>query len=237
LNTYNVYIDAIKGDINSLNKNSTYFRQIVHSIVDKLGWITSWKSLQKGTDIGSHNTVSDYITTLNEMFVILMLYQYHVEKKAPIYDRDKKIYFRDPFFLHAIRGLIDKRNTFDVSLSFVKDESKQGILVEGIVADHLIRLAFALSEKKQNFEYSEHIFHWKYEKNEVDFVLDNGIDLEIPMEVKFQNSINKRDLDSIINFKKESKNKNLRPLLLSKDRFDIINDCTIIPASIFLLLV
>jgi predicted AAA+ superfamily ATPase len=86
-----------------------------------------------------------------------MLYQYHVEKKAPIYDRDKKIYFRDPFFLHAIRGLIDKRNTFDVSLSFVKDESKQGILVEGIVADHLIRLAFALSEKKQNFEYSEHI--------------------------------------------------------------------------------
>lgn len=139
----------LKGDVNNLNKNSTYFRQLVHRIIENLGWTTSWKSLQKGTDIGSHNTVSEYITTLNEMFVILVLYQYHLGKKTPIYDRDKKIYFRDPFFLHAIHGLIDERNPFDVSLAFIKDESSQGKLVEGMVADHLIRLAFALSVMKQ----------------------------------------------------------------------------------------
>jgi predicted AAA+ superfamily ATPase len=237
LNTYNVYIDAIKGDINSLNKNNTYFRQIATSIVDRLGWTTSWKSLQSGTDIGSHNTISDYVNALNEMFVVLMLYQYNVKKKGPIYDRDKKIYFRDPFYLHAINGIIDKGNPFYVSLSLHNDESKQGILVEEIMADHLTRLAFALTEKKQSFEYSEHIFYWKYEKNEIDFVLNNGIDIELPIEVKFQNSINSRDLDSVINFKRESKNKNQFPLLLSKNKFDILDECVVIPASVFLMLV
>lgn len=223
--------------INSLNKNNTYFRQIANSIVDRLGWTTSWKSLQKGTDVGSHNTISDYVTTLNEMFVVLMLYQYHLKKKGPMYDRDKKIYFRDPFYFHAINGLINKGNPFDATLSLISDESKQGILVEGIVADHLIRLAFAISEKKQNFEYSEHLFYWKYEKNEIDFVLNNGIDIELPIEVKFQNSISNRDLDSIINFSKESKNKNQIPLLLSKSRFDILDECILIPASVFLMFV
>jgi len=236
-NTYNLYIDAIKGDINNLNKNDTYFRQLAHNIIDKIGYTTSWKSLQERTDIGSHNTVSDYITTLNEMFVMIILYQYHLEKKNAIYNRDKKIYFRDPFFLHAIHGWISRKKSFEISLSLIKDESKRGVLIEGIVADHLIRLAFALSEKKQNFDYFDSLFYWKDDKSEIDFVLNNGIDVEIPIEVKFQNSIDNRDLNDIINFKKESKIRNQYPLLLTKERFDIKQDCVLVPTSIFLLLI
>jgi predicted AAA+ superfamily ATPase len=236
-NTYNLYVETIKGDINDLNKNEIFFRQLIHNIIDNMGWATSWKSLQKDTDIGSHNTVSDYITTLNEMFVMIILYQYHLEKKIAIYSRDKKIYFRDPFFLHAIHGWISKKNSFELSLSLVRDESKQGILVEGIVADHLIRLAFALSEKKQSFDYIDSLFYWRYGKNEIDFVLNNGTDVEIPIEVKFQNTIDNRDLDDIINFKRESKIRNQYPLLLTKDKFDIKQDCLLLPASVFLSLI
>jgi uncharacterized protein len=236
--TYNLYIDAIKGDINNLNKNDIYFRQLVHRIIDKIGYTTSWKSLQEGTDIGSHNTVSEYISTLNEMFVMMILYQYNIEKKRAIYYKDKKIYFRDPFFLHAIHGWINKRNSFETSLSFMKDESNQGVLVEGIVGDHLIRLAFALTEKKQNFDYFDYLFYWKDDsKGEIDFVINDGTDVEIPIEVKFQNSISSRDLDDIINFKKESKNRNQYPLLLTKNRLDIKQDCVLVPTSVFLLLI
>jgi len=69
----------------------------------------------------------------------------------------------------------------------------------------------------------------------VDYVLNDAIGLEIPIEVKFQNTITNRDLDGIINFKRFAHAKSA--LLLSKDQLDISKEFVKIPVSSLLLLV
>ena len=103
----------------------------------------------------------------------------------------------------------------------------------------MIRLAFNLSPKKQTFVYSNSLFHWRYAKygaeKEVDYVFHEGVNPELPIEVKFQNSITTRDIDGIVNFKKQAGVKNA--LLLSKNKLEINRECVIIPTSMFLLLI
>ena len=104
-----------------------------------------------------------------------------------------------------------------------------------MVANHLIRLAFNISSKKQNFEYSDILFYWKYGNDrEVDFVYNDGAGTEVPIEVKFQNRISSRDLDGLINFKRDTRQRNA--ILLSKDRLSLENEYVSIPVSLFLLL-
>ena len=80
------------------------------------------------------------------------------------------------------------------------------------------------------------MFYWKYCKGrEVDFVYSNGAGTETPIEVKFQNHISARDLDGLINFKRQPGQRNA--ILLSKDKLSLENECVAIPVSLFLLLV
>ncbi len=233
---YTTYLDSILGDLSSLNRNQTFFRQLAGNIVTSIGWPASWHSLQKDTDIGSVNTVSEYVSTLRDMFVLSVFYQYDSKRKHALFEKEKKIFFHDPFFLHALNAWINSQKPFDLCQTLVKDPTNQGTLVESIIGDHLIRLAFGMSEKKQTFDYSNVLFYWKYEKDkEVDFIFNNGIGLELPIEVRYQNSITNRDLDGLINFKKLTGGKSA--VLVTKDQLDITNECVKIPASIFLLLV
>lgn len=232
--TYTTYLNAVLGDLNSLSRNEVLFRQLIENVMKAIGWTTSWRSLQKDTDIGGQSTVIEYVNTLQEMFVLSVFYQYDSQKKRGLFDKEKKIRFHDPFFLHVLNGWINNKNSFSLSTGFVSEPTNQGQLVESIIGDHLIRLAFALSPKKQTFVYSNSLFFWKYGKEqEVDYVYYDG-KLELPVEVKFQNKITKRDLDGIINFKKYARVKNA--LLLSKDRLDVDREAVIIPASMFLML-
>lgn len=81
-------------------------------------------------------------------------------------------------------------------------------LVEGIVAEHLIR------------KFGK-IFYY-YQKKEVDFCIQ-----DVGIEVKWQKKVGKMDFS-----KTELKNK----ILLSKDQFEFFGNEAIIPVSIFLLL-
>ncbi|MGC1932333.1 MAG: DUF4143 domain-containing protein [Candidatus Nitrosopolaris sp.] len=231
---YTTYLNVILGDLNSLHRNEKIFRQLVGNIIKNISWPVSWRSLLKDTDIGSPTTVIEYISMLEDMFVLSTFYQYHSEKKKPLFEKEKKIHFRDVFFLHALNAWINATSSFEVSQSFI--ENNQGPLVEGVVGDHLIRFAFAVSPKKQIFQYSNFLYYWKYGKQqEVDYVLNDGITLEIPIEVKFQNTITNRDSDGIINFKKLVHAKSA--LLLSKDQLNVSKEFVKIPVSMLLLLV
>ena len=96
-------------------------------------------------------------------------------------------------------------------------------------------MAFSVSPRKQNFEYTDLLFHWRYGKDkEVDFVYSNGVGTERAIEVKFQNRISARDLDGLINFNRRTKRSDA--ILLSKDRLSQERECTVIPAAVFLLL-
>ena len=103
------------------------------------------------------------------------------------------------------------------------------------MADHLIRWAFAASKKKQTFDYYNHVFYWKDDSNrEIDFVLYDGGNIEIPIEIKFRNKVKTKELAPMVKFLDKTGNR--RGLVVSKDRLDVRPEYTIVPASLFLML-
>lgn len=147
----------------------------------------------------------------------------------------KKIYFNDPFYLHMFRAWHSSRDPFEISMEFTKDDNR-GKMVEGIVANHLIRLAFALVENKQLFDYNNNVFFWSGEKDkEVDFVLYVDGTVEVPIEVKYRQKIDNSELEGIVSFQKKTGIKD--GLVLSKHELREESDYLIVPASVFLMLV
>ncbi len=234
---YTTYINSILGDIRSLDLSEISFKQLVKNLVNNINWTQSWESLRKETDINSLSTVGKYIDLMCNMFVLMLFPQFDIHKKKGIFKNKKKIHFHDVFFFHALNTYNSPRSSFELSEEFVSEEKKQGSLIEGVVGDHLIRLAFNMSHKKQIFDYSNHIFFWRYGKkdeNEVDFIFYDDSDIEVPIEVKYRNRISSRDIDGIINYKRKSGVKNA--LVITKDIMGIEREYVSIPASVFLLL-
>jgi predicted AAA+ superfamily ATPase len=233
---YTTYLDSILGQLALLGRDETFVKQLIGKTLSTLSWPVSWRGLQKGTDVGSVNTAISYITTLRDMFVLAIFYQFGEERKVPRIEQDKRIRFHDPFFLHVMNGWLSSKRSFDLSESFREDPANQGALVEGIVGDHLIRLAFLLSQKKQTFDYSNHVFSWRYEGGgELDYVLYDGSGMELPIEVRYQNKISKKtDITGIHRFQKAAGGK--AGLLLTKDEFGAESDYVMVPTSMFLLL-
>ncbi len=77
----------------------------------------------------------------------------------------------------------------------------------------------------------EHVFYWKKKggKIEVDFVIKSEGDELLPIELKFQNKIQKSDYKGLYSFKKG--------VLISKNNYDVTGNYITIPVSLFLLLI
>ncbi len=128
------------------------------------------------------------------------------------------------------------QDSFEVTMSYLKEELNKGLLVEGVIGDHLIRLVFNLTQKKQMFDCTNYLFYWK-DKNdyEVDYILYDGSN-EVPIEVKYSNqNIKKEEINGLINFKKVTGVKNA--LVITKNELEVSEEYVKIPASIFLLFV
>ncbi len=232
---YNIYLTSMKGDLNKVYKTENYLPQLMPNIITALGSPTSWSSLKGKTDISHHKTVEDYVRTLASMFVLIFLYQYNAKNDAPHYSGNKKIYFQDVFFFHALNAMLRNEKPFGFSLKFLENPIGKSKLVENIVGDHLIRLAFNFSPAKPTFDYTNSVFYWKgREDREVDFIVRENKNL-VPIEVKYQNDIGRDDLQGIIDFKKVSGVKHA--IMLTKKDFDVKYEAVFIPIPLFLLLV
>lgn len=233
---YRTYVDVVLGDLAKWNKRETYLRQVLRRIMESAGNPVGWNTLKQGTDIASHNTVADYVDTLKDSFVLFYLSFYDVSRKIPLYQKEKKIHFHDPFFYHALRGWIGGYDPFSASMDFLKNPQNVGMLTESIVGGHLIRLAFNLSKQKQLFDYENALFYWKSNKGrEVDFVIKLDDDSAVPIEVKYQSGITKSDRFGLIDFKKSAGSK--KGILLSKDTLEVKGKIVTLPVWLFLMLV
>lgn len=233
---YKTYLDVVIGDIVAWNKRDSYLRQVVSRTLETLGTPVGWNTLKKGTDISSHNTVEQYIETLAASFVVIYLYQYNTTRKGPDYAKSKKLHFHDPFFFHAMRSWINRKNPFELALEYLEKTEKLGLLVESVVADHLIRLAFQLCEQKQLFAYENSLFYWRGKNDrEVDFILCAPNKTVIPIEVKYQTNISRSDKYGLIDFTKNTKT--TKGFIISKDTLESTGKITTIPAWLFLLLI
>jgi len=232
---YRTYVDVVRGDLVKWGKRENYLRQVLGRVLETLGNPVGWNTLRQNTDISSHNTVADYVDALKDSFILIYLHQFDMARKAPSYQKEKKVHFRDPFFLHAVRGWILGRGPYEESLDLLGDTESVGKIVEGVVADHLTRLAFHLSAQKQLFEYENALMFWRGKKErEVDFVLRLN-EAYLPIEVKYQRGVRRSDLYGVIDFGKGTACKG--GLVLSKDKFEAMNGFSVVPVAMFLMLV
>lgn len=232
---YASYLDAMLGDFASFRRRKGTVEGIVAALIDSVGRPVSWTSLAKKTGIPNESTVMSYVSILEEIFTLSIMRQYDAKSKhiKPIGGR--KIHFADPFYLHALNGWVKRTEAYHASQKLLADERSAGPVVEGIVAGHLIRMAFRRSPKKPWFRHSMYLAYWKYgPQKEVDFVYNDGA-VEVPIEVRFTNRLTKRDLDGIIAFKKAAGAKS--GLVLTRNTLCAERECVKIPASMFLLLV
>ena len=232
---YQIYVDAIRGDLKRANKDTSYMVQLLPNIIKSITTQTSWDSLKKNSDIGSHHTVEEYIKTLSEMFVLSIFYKYNSVDDKPKFDGLKKIFFHDSFFMHALNGYITQKDPYKLSLKLLDDSEFKSKIVEQVVADHCIRMAFNMASKKAGFSYQSSVFYWQGKASrEVDFVVRVN-DVLIPIEVKYQNQIKKDDLYGIIDFNKTTKTN--RGIIITKNELRVEDDAVLIPASLFLMLI
>jgi len=230
---YELYIRSLIGDLARWQFQETYVKQILRSIVSKLTTNVSWQSIVKDTDIGSHNTVSRYTESLVDSFVLNILYSVDIVRKNACFKKEKKIYFQDPFIFHSMRswvtGLTDYFNGTQSYLDNPEDKSK---LVESVVENHLVRLMYN-TFPSDVFAPHEHVFYWKKSGGgkEVDFVLKPGENELLPIELKFQNKIQKSDYKGLRTFPGR------KGIMLSKNRFDVTGNYATIPVSLFLLII
>lgn len=235
-NSYKVYVDAVLGDITRWDKKEIYLRQVVVRIMETIGSSVSWSSLRNNTDISSHETVASYVDLLESAFVISTIYRLNQLKDAPDFAKDKKIYFLDPFFHHAMHAWSSGKKPFDLTQQLLQDSQKVGALVEGIVANHLIRCAFGFAEQKEFFEYTNQLFYWRSDKQrEVDFVMKMVGNSYHPIEVKYQNQISRDDKQGIFDFQKAANSTS--GLILSNGPLSSSEKIVVMPVWIYLLLI
>lgn len=229
---YNVYLKYIRGDLNKNRRDFSIAMRIMPNIIKSLTNGISWRDLTDDTDL-NHHTTEEYVTILSQMFILKYFYQYNHTARGPKYDGLKKIYFQDPFFLHALNGWLAQKDPYQLSLNFVNNTDKKSYLVENIVSDHCTRLAFNLSSSKSLYNYHQSVFYWKGTKREVDFVVKDNDSL-IPIEVKYQNDIKSDDYHGLIDFRKMT---GRNSIMITKKDLKSENDIALIPTSMFLLLV
>ena len=214
--SYEIYTKWIIGDINKLGKSENIFRSILMGILRVYGSKFSLHSIAKETETKSHITVADYLEALQSLMLTNQLYQFDYNKKVPLFRKEKKNYFIDPFLYSVCSGYVNGKYQ---DYSYTNEEN----LIVGIVCEALARLM------RTNLEISP--FLWFFIKNkETDFVLKKNNKI-IGIELKWQNKVDKRDFNNFGLF-------NNRILLSKKNlEFDKRNNFLIIPAYLFLAMV
>ncbi len=232
---YQTYLDAIAGNLKHVDYDMSQVVKIIPNIISTVSTPTSWRSLTKNSDIKSHHTVAEYVKILEDMFVLQVFYRYDAAKDRAKFDGNKKIYFHDSFFLHALNGLIAQKESFKLSMKYLDNPGLKSRLAEQTVANHAVSLAFNTSGRKSGFEYQSSVFYWRSKSGrEVDFAIRDGESL-IPIEVKYQNQIKNDDLYGVNDFRKTARAKN--GIILTKNDLRVKSGVSLVPVSLFLLLV
>ena len=203
------YINWIIGDFRKLGRNDHYLKEILKAVIETTSSPVGWETLQKKTDIGSVNTIHEYVDDLKHSFVLEYLFQMDPSMKVSFL-RQKKIYIRDPFIYHSIKKFLYNMAFHDMMKS-LHDPEEKSKLIESIVCDHLSRI--------------RELYYWRGKRGkEVDFVVKNK-EL-IAIEVKYRKQ-RRYDLGGIMKFR--------NGFILTKDELNLSERYPRVPVSLFLL--
>jgi len=170
--TYELYIRVLTGDLARWGYEERTARELLAAVVEEMGTPLSWRTLATETDLGSHNTVAKYVESLEKTFTLQTVYQLDPRRRRPAPKKHRKVYVADPFMFHAIRAWsLGLGDPYEAAQDHVMNPATRGPLLEGIVADHLARIA-AGARPRSVFDAYEHVLFWRSRRGwEVDFVL------------------------------------------------------------------
>lgn len=232
---YKTYLDAVTNDLKSVGSNMAYVEQIMPNIIKSVCSPVSWRSLSRDTDIGSHHTVPEYVMTLADAFVLNVVYRYNMASDGPKYNGMKKIYFRDPLFLHAWNTARHQESIFRASLAYAEETNIKPRIAEQTAAGHITRLAFNISRNKIMYNNQLSVFYWSSRNNnEIDFAVRSG-DSIIPIEIKYKNRIRTEDMYGMIDMRKAGGAPG--GLVLTRDEIGCKGGNVLVPLAVFLALI
>lgn len=161
---YDLYYSWIIGDVLKEGKTEQTLKEILKSILLCYTTPISWDSLAKRSSVKSHITISSYIELLSNLFVVFACYFYNIHEQKIIFNKNKKIYFLDPFILKIFSNKLN--------IPVEKEKIIEGIVGAKIKQKHILDDMYFTKIKK-----------------ETDFVIPPSTGIE----VKYQNTISKQD--------------------------------------------
>lgn len=225
---YELYVRSLLGDVAKVGRQERIARQIIGSLLKKMGSCISWNSIAKDSEISSPLTAQQYAELLEAMFVLDIFFQVDINSGQPKPRSEKKAYVPNPFIFHALRGwaINPAGDYFQASIDFLNSDKDKSFLLEAVLGDHLARAAYNL-KPSDVYEASSRVFFFHTKKREeADFVLKHDGVL-YPFELKYQNSISSSDYIVLRKFRKG--------VLISKDQFKAEQNYATIPLPLFLM--
>ncbi|MGQ9680856.1 MAG: ATP-binding protein [Candidatus Bathyarchaeia archaeon] len=179
----------IIGDIAKLGKQETFVRQILKEISDKYGSRYSFSKLASDIET-THVTTIDYLETLEESFILTVLYAFDFNKKDIKFKGEKKIFFQDPFIFHSIKSFLTGKDINEIIDETLQNEELVGKLVEGIVASHLIaNQEIPMMREPKTFLW----FYYDTRGKGIDSIIRIN-EKYTAIETKYQSSVSSKDI-------------------------------------------
>lgn len=210
-----IYEDFLLGDIERFSKSRTTLIELMKKTPQIVGQRFSWNSLNNDVNfISSVNTVESYFQILGMNFIASTVLFFDPSKREIRPRKQKKVYPLDPI----ISRVIERISGIGIS---------EGNAIESLVLENILKFSANTSEGL-NLYYGP--YYWYSAKgNEIDFLVEWESEL-FPIEVKFQNRINKGDYTTL----KRNFNKGI---LLTKDKVFKDEGVVGLPVFLFLLLI
>lgn len=219
---YERYQQWLRGDISKAGRSERTARQILHELITIAVSAFGWETIAKKIGVATHKTVSEYIETMEDSFVLKTLYQIDINTRRPRIKKLKKAYFLDSFIFWSLWGWVDNWLAYDDNVSrALTSTDMKARLTEQVIANELF----------YRFDRSDwlnsRVFFWK-NGGEIDFIVKREKVL-LPLEVKYQKNAGSPDLRTIkrLGFK--------LGILISVDKLEMEDGFVIIPAGLFLL--
>jgi len=207
-NVNDIYLSWFVGDILKAGKSEIVGKQILTALINKMPSVLSWESISKDIEIKSPKTVSSYVESFQNLYVLFLLYFIEPNKKMIDFSKNKKIHFIDPYLFRIFEHWC---------ISDIKNKNE--IIIESAVASAIAGYCTKQTDKRIN----ENVFYWK-NGYEIDVVANIGKEL-VGFEVKW---------GKVKGTNKVGKIKKV--IYISKDELSLENNL-IIPAYIFLALI
>ena len=178
----------------------------------------NYSELARTLELKRH-TLKSYIYFLKTAFLISES-EYYSKSRAKRVRREKKVYLNDSGIRNVAIGALN-----DYLLS---NPVELGKVAEAVVADHCKRLKFDLEPASEI-----QLFYWKNKGHETDIVVDI-LQKPIPIEVKYRDKIDKKNLRGLQEF--SEKHKPPFQAVITKEKLDLDGNTVFIPLWLFLLM-